>query len=124
MLKLGDFLPVPAPRYMPEQDTVLAFCSPVYGPLEHVLPTMEINVPASMIIRCKIFAKAFLEGQVFDKVPPEGVRLLAQPSALMTNPTNPRVSGIIGPLWQHRIGSREQLLKHWQVDRKFLLDGY
>merc|ERR1719215_1095700 len=124
LLQLGDFLPVPAPRYLREQDHVLAFCSPSYAPLGFTLPTIEISVPADMIVRCKVFAKALLEGQVVPGMPPTGARLLAQPSIVLHAPTNPRVAGIVGQLWAKRVGSRAELVRKWGENSRFLLEGY
>ncbi|CAE8700232.1 unnamed protein product, partial [Polarella glacialis] len=122
LLQLGEFLPVPAPRYMPEQDTVLAFASPSYVPLDHMLPTVEVDVPADTIFRYKVLAKALLEGQVIPGFP--SVNLLARPSLVLHAPTNPRVAGIVSPLWQNKVGSRAQLIERWAVDSRFLLEGF
>lgn len=123
LLQIGDFLPVPAPRYLPDQDTVMAFCSPVYSPLGYKLPTIEISVPSNMIFRYKVFAKALLEGEVLSNFPPKGARLLAQPGMVLHAPTNVRVSGVVSPLWTSRVGSRAELAKKWETEPRFLLDG-
>jgi len=123
LVQMGDFLPVPAPRYLPEQDRVMAFCSPTYAPLAFKLPTIEVSVPADMIFRYKVFAKALLEGEVLAGFPPRGARLQAQPSIVMHAPTNPRVQAVVQPLWAARVGSREELRQRWAVDSRFLLPG-
>lgn len=124
LLKLGEFLPVPAPRYLPDQDKVLAFASPSYAALEHVLPTVEVEVPAENIFRYKVFARALLEGEVLAAMPPTEARLLARPPMVLQAPNNPRVLGVVGPLWQARVGSRAELLNKWQKEPRFLLEGY
>jgi len=123
LLQIGDFLPVPAPRYLRDQDTVMAFCSPIYAPLGYKLPTIEISVPSDMIFRYKVFAKALLEGEVIDGFPPKGARLLAQPGLVLHAPTNSRVSSIVSPLWGSRVGSRAELAKKWTEEPRFLLEG-
>lgn len=124
LLKLGEFLAIPAPRYLRDQDSVLAFASPSYAPLEHALPTIELSVPADSIFRYKVFAKALLDGEVFAGVPPPRAQLLAKPAMVLHAPNNPRVMGIVGPLWESRIGSRSELLQRWTEDRRFLIEGY
>jgi len=126
LLRLGEFLAVPAPRYLPEQDSVLAFSSPTYVPLrEHALPTVEVSVPTGSIFRYKVFAKALLEGEVLDGLPPQGAQLLARPSLVLHAPNNPRVLSVVGPLWEHRVGSRAELLRCWREEEpRFLLEGY
>eukprot|EP00931_Biecheleriopsis_adriatica_P017434 TRINITY_DN12523_c0_g2_i3.p1 TRINITY_DN12523_c0_g2~~TRINITY_DN12523_c0_g2_i3.p1 ORF type:complete len:1318 (+),score=361.79 TRINITY_DN12523_c0_g2_i3:45-3998(+) len=124
LLQLGEFLPVPAPRYLPDQDTVLAFASPSYTPLGHSLPTVEVDVPEDVIFRYKVLAKALLEGEVIAGMPPPGAHLLARPALVLQAPTNPRVAGIVTPLWQHRVSSRAQLVERWKKDNRFLLEGY
>lgn len=124
VLNLGDFLPVPAPRYLKEQDDVLAFASPMYAPLDYALPTVEISVPADQIFRYKVFARALLEGEVVPGLPRRGVPLLAKPPLVLQAPNNPRVIGIVGPLWEKRVGSRTELYRRWHEDPRFLLDGY
>lgn len=124
LLKLGEFLAVPAPRYLPQQDTVLAFASPTYAPLAHQLPTVEVDVPIDNVFRYKVLAKALLEGQVIEGLPSAQDNLLARPSIVLHAPTNPRVSGIVGPLWQHKVASRAQLLEMWSNDSRFLLEGF
>lgn len=124
LLKIGDFLPVPAPRYLAEQDSVLAFAQPSYAPLAHSLPTVELEVPADNIFRYKVFAKALLDGEVLEGVPPRDARLLARPAVVLQAASNPRVLGVVGPLWEARIGSRDELAKRWATDHRFLLEGY
>ncbi|CAK0873782.1 unnamed protein product [Prorocentrum cordatum] len=123
LLRLGEFLQVPAPRFLPKQDQVLAFASPKYGPLDFALPTVEVKVAADAIFRYKVFAKALLEGEVIAGVPPAGARLLARPALVLSAPTNPRVAALVGPLWEHRVGSRAELLRRWAEDSRFLLEG-
>lgn len=125
LLRLGEFLPVPAPRYLQDKDDVLAFVSPEYGPLAYKLPTVEVQVPRDQIFRYKVFAKALLDGEVLPgKVPPVGCQLLARSGLVLHAPTNSRVASIVGPLWEHRVGSRAELLRRWEQDSRFLLDGY
>merc|ERR1712060_655297 len=124
LLSIGDFLSVPAPRYLQEQDSVLAFGSPSYTPLAYALPTVELSVPADNIFRYKVFAKALLEGEVLSGFPHPKAQLLARPALVLNAPTNPRVSGIVGPLWEFRVGSRAELLQRWAADSRFLLEGY
>lgn len=124
LLKLGEFLPVPAPRYLTDQDSVLAFAQPSYAALGHSLPTVEIEVPADNIFRYKVFAKALLDGEVLEGVPPRDARLLARPAVVLQAASNPRVLGVVGPLWEARIGSREELGRRWAADHRFLLEGY
>ncbi|CAE7435576.1 DHX37 [Symbiodinium sp. CCMP2456] len=123
LLQLGEFLPVPGPRYLSEQDKVLAFASPLYAPLSYSLPTVEVDVPSESNFRYKVFAKALLEGAVVRGLPSQD-KLLARPSLLLHAPTNPRVSAMVSPLWQFRVGSRRQLITKWRSDRRFLLEGY
>lgn len=123
LLQLGEFLPVPGPRYLSEQDKVLAFASPLYAPLSYSLPTVEVDVPSESNFRYKVFAKALLEGAVVRGLPSQD-KLLARPSLLLHAPTNPRVSAVVSPLWQFRVGSRRQLIAKWRSDRRFLLEGY
>ncbi|CAE7364491.1 DHX37 [Symbiodinium natans] len=113
LLQLGEFLPVPAPRYLSEQDKVLAFASPLYAPLAYSLPTVEVDVPSESNFRYKVFAKALLEGMVVRGLPCQD-KLLARPTLLLHAPTNPRVSAVVSPLWQFRVGSRSQLLAKWR----------
>jgi len=122
--KIGEFLPTPAPRYLPDQDRVMAFASPQYTPLRHQLPTIELEVPADNIFRYKVFAQALLDGHVLQQVPPRDVRLVAKSASLLQAASNPRVLGLVGPLWTARIGSRAELLHHWKQDDRFLLNGY
>jgi len=124
LLQMGEFLAVPAPRYLRDQDSVLAFASPSYAPLMHTLPTIEVDVPAASIFRYKVFAKALLDGEVIPGVPPPRTQLLARPAMVLHAPNNPRVMGIVGPLWENRIGSRTELLQRWSQDRRFLIEGY
>jgi len=124
LLRLGDFLAVPAPRYLKDQDKVLAFASPRYSALDYSLPTVEVPVPSDSIFRYKVFAKALLEGEVLPGFPGHAAQLLARPTLVLHAPTNPRVSGLVGPLWEHKVGSRTELLEHWTKDSRFLLEGY
>ncbi|CAK9036107.1 unnamed protein product [Durusdinium trenchii] len=117
------FIPVPGPRYLPEQDKVLAFASPSYIPLSYALPTVEVEVPANSIFRYKVFAKALLEGMVVRDLPAQD-KLLAKPTLLLHAPTNPRVSALVSPLWQFKVGSRGELYSRWKHDSRFLLEGY
>lgn len=123
LLNLGEFIPVPGPRYLPEQDKVLAFASPSYTPLSYSLPTVEVEVPVNSIFRYKVFAKALLEGLVIQNLPAKD-KLLAKPTLLLHAPTNPRVSAVVSPLWQFRVGSRSELQERWKRDNRFLLEGY
>ncbi|CAK9036060.1 unnamed protein product [Durusdinium trenchii] len=123
LLSLGEFIPVPGPRYLPEQDKVLAFASPSYIPLSYALPTVEVEVPANSIFRYKVFAKALLEGMVVRDLPAQD-KLLAKPTLLLHAPTNPRVSALVSPLWQFKVGSRGELYSRWKHDSRFLLEGY
>lgn len=125
LLQLGEFLAVPAPRYLKDKDSVLGFASPSYAGLGYTLPTIEVNVPVDSIFRYKVFAKALLEGEVLENFPgSRASSLLARPALVLHSPNNPRVMGIVGPLWEHRIGSRASLLLHWGKNRQFLLEGY
>eukprot|EP00928_Gymnodinium_smaydae_P012466 TRINITY_DN14516_c1_g1_i2.p1 TRINITY_DN14516_c1_g1~~TRINITY_DN14516_c1_g1_i2.p1 ORF type:complete len:1400 (+),score=439.30 TRINITY_DN14516_c1_g1_i2:441-4202(+) len=122
LLRLGEFLAVPAPRYLPEKDQVLAFVSPSYTALDYSLPTVEMDVPTDNIFRYKVFAQALLEGAVLPGIPPKG-DLLARPTLVLQAPNNPRVLGLVGALWEKRVGSRKALLQRWREDPRFLLEG-
>lgn len=124
VLRRGEFLPVPAPRYLREQDQVLSFATPRYQPLDYTLPTVEVAIPADSIFRYKVFAKAFLEGEVIIGIPHDASQLLTRPALVLHAPTNPRVSGILGPLWDHKVGARAELFRRWDEDPFFLLEGY
>eukprot|EP00927_Polykrikos_kofoidii_P034413 TRINITY_DN29210_c0_g1_i1.p1 TRINITY_DN29210_c0_g1~~TRINITY_DN29210_c0_g1_i1.p1 ORF type:complete len:1369 (-),score=352.93 TRINITY_DN29210_c0_g1_i1:131-4192(-) len=124
LLRLGQFLPAPAPRYVKDQDQVMAFVSPSYKQLDFVLPTVEIKVPKDEMLRYKVFARALLEGEVLDGFPPRNVNLLARPSMALQMASNPRVLSFVNPLWEKRVGSRAELIKCWGEDPRFLLEGY
>lgn len=123
LLRLGEYLATPAPRYLPDQDSVLGFCSPKYTPLDLALPTMELEVPKDAIFRYKVFARALLSGEVLRGFPPAGQQLLAKPLLVLHTPNNPRVLGVVGPLWEARVGTRAELLARWKRDERFLLEG-
>merc|ERR1719327_746097 len=93
LLQLGEFLAVPAPRYLKDKDSVLGFASPSYVPLDYTLPTIEVEVPSDSIFRYKVFAKALLDGEVLSGLPAVGLSLLARPSLVLHSPNNPRVMG-------------------------------
>lgn len=116
-------MPIPAPRYLPDQDRVLAFASPTYASLEHVLPTVEVEVPADNVFRYKVFARALLDGEVFAGIPRRGARLLARPAMVLQSPNKPHVLALVQPLFQNRVGSRAELVRRWEKDPHFLLEG-
>eukprot|EP00435_Cladocopium_sp_Y103_P048617 s2293_g14.t1 len=66
---------------------------------------------------------ALLEGLVIQNLPAKD-KLLAKPTLLLHAPTNPRVSAVVSPLWQFRVGSRSELQERWKRDNRFLLEGY
>merc|ERR1712048_383757 len=77
------------------------------------------------IFRYKVFARALLDGEVIEGFPGKCQgQLLARPPLVLQAPNNPRVLGIVSPLWQNRVGSRAELLRKWQNDHRFLLEGY
>merc|ERR1719428_2790513 len=90
VLRLGDFLANPAPRYLPDADRTMGFSSPTYLPLDHSLPTLEVDVPADSIFAYKVFAKALLDGLVFSQLKPFVPFLHARSAVILQAASNPR----------------------------------
>lgn len=97
--------------------------TPKYAPLDLALPTVELTAPPESAFGCRVFAQALLCGRVVQGVPPPQAQLLANPAVVLHAPTNPRVMGIVGPLWEHRVATRAGLLRRWAGDPRFLLEG-
>lgn len=117
LIKKGELLKTPHPRYCPKTDRVVGFAAPVYVPLDYQLPAVEVPLKGDDAVR--IFAKAFLEGKVCTKLTPFVASL--KPEALQ-QVLNLRRDKIVEKLGTKC--SRAECEVEWRTNGRFLLDEY
>eukprot|EP00397_Hematodinium_sp_SG-2012_P004562 GEMP01004574.1.p1 GENE.GEMP01004574.1~~GEMP01004574.1.p1 ORF type:complete len:1212 (+),score=350.82 GEMP01004574.1:134-3637(+) len=121
LIKKGELLKAPAPRYLPESDKVVGFFAPTYAPLDLSLPTIEVALSSSEMSAVRVFAKMLLAGKVCPKLAEFAGCLKpgAQQKLLHGPGSQPFVAKLLG-----KACSRAELEKLWKQDRSFLLDEY
>jgi ATP-dependent RNA helicase DHX37/DHR1 len=117
----------PAPEYDPANDDIICHCSPTFGDFSIPLAPMQISYPKG-VDRARYFARFFLEGRLFAPLAAFADALVSKPT-LMTNKkipvTQAKIMGLIQPLLDHGVYSRQDLIAIWTgSDPKFLLRAY
>lgn len=120
----GELLQTPAPRYMKEKDQVIGFFRPKYTPMDAELPCVETVVAVDDVVGYRTFARAVLDGDVCPKLAEFFPLLLARPTTLLTNATQPRVIELVNLFWDQKINTKAKLMAMWEKDPNFGLESY
>jgi len=121
VFRQGSVLKTPAPRYVSDEDKVIGFFSPVYGPLDLQLPTVQAPLPKDNLTAVRAFAKAFVEGKVLPRLAKYEPLLYGGATSMLNNA--PLKNGFISELFNRAI-SRKELMAIWKTNRKYLLEQY
>jgi ATP-dependent RNA helicase DHX37/DHR1 len=126
----GSLLSLPEPRYVPEEDSVIGFISPTFGPKFWELPVCEITLAKEEAVPW--FARALLEGQITSPSSSKDLfKLLCgyletKPSAVTKSwaKGQPRVINLLNELALADIYTKSSLLQKWKAEPKYLLSSY
>lgn len=112
-------------RYDEDMGKIMCQMSGTFGPQGWQLPLIEMEHPTNEE-GVKIFAKFFLDGQVFPKLKRFVPALLSTPSSVEAfwSKLLPRTEALIKALLSRGIMSRDKLMEIWKNDRHFLLEAY
>ncbi|KAK6640675.1 hypothetical protein RUM44_012372 [Polyplax serrata] len=89
------------------------------------LPTMEIPLTHGLM-SYKLFAKFFLEGEIFPKLKKYVGNLLSSPSVMAKTwaRLQPRTQILLSALVVKKVNTRDQAMNIWKEDPMYLLDAY
>ena len=113
------------PRYDRRSGRVLCHMSPTFGAQSWQLADVELEHPKN-IDGIKIFARAFLEGNVAPELERFVPFLLSPPSSVCAHWANllPMVESLVKALLSRGVMSRDKLIESWHEDRRYLLEAY
>ncbi|KCV73087.1 adenosinetriphosphatase [Fonticula alba] len=125
LCQYSDPLENPPARYVPERDTLVAFCEGLYGPRRWILPVVEIPHPAGLD-RMKLFARHLLEGDVAFGLREHATadRLITKPLVIQKPWTHARSVDFVQALVREKVDSKQALRRIWLRQPKFLLKEY
>ncbi|KAI3659643.1 hypothetical protein MP638_004378 [Amoeboaphelidium occidentale] len=117
-------LETPSPKYNAKEGTIYCSVKPFYGDLRLELPPI-ITKFKSNPIQARWFGRFLLEGQIFKGF--EKYKNELQPhSSVLTkiNFTNSKIIGIVQPLLEKKIETKQQLQAAWNENPNFMLNAY
>eukprot|EP00698_Gefionella_okellyi_P022997 TRINITY_DN7720_c0_g1_i3.p1 TRINITY_DN7720_c0_g1~~TRINITY_DN7720_c0_g1_i3.p1 ORF type:complete len:1069 (+),score=251.26 TRINITY_DN7720_c0_g1_i3:58-3207(+) len=110
----GNPLEDPEPRYDAARGCPVAFFGAEFGPGRWPLPPTEAAFPATLsAVACRVFARALLEGQVFQQLAVFKDHLVAGAASVTRGGTTYRVAALVQPLVKAQIKTKAALLAHW-----------
>jgi len=121
LTRVSHPLPSPAPRYIPQNDCVMAWHDATYGPLQWEIPPVLLPHPDKKE-RAALFALSILDGTVVPKLKEYAKFLVASPS-IISSPemrVHKRIYDLIKTLDTHRVYSKADLVSAWNSDPCFL----
>lgn len=111
----------PVPRYVPQNDCVMAWHEATYGPLQWELPPVLLPHPDKRE-RAALFAISMLDGTVIPRMK-AFLKYFVAPPSIMANSemrVHRRISDLIAKLDSHHIYSKYDLCLAWRSDKQFL----
>lgn len=116
MCKFSKPLESPPPRYDPAADQVKCHVVPTFGPFSWVLKKTDVEYPECNE-KYKIFARAFLDGQVFASLQPYSSEYISSPSILSKewSKIHDHANAILSALIEKRITSKRALKKEFDA---------
>ncbi|XP_043103602.1 probable ATP-dependent RNA helicase DHX37 [Puntigrus tetrazona] len=115
----------PAPWYCPLSGRVKCLQQSTFYRVSWKLPAIEVDYPEGLE-RYKLFAKFFLEGQVYPKIQKFTKCLLSSPSTMLKTwaKLQPRTEALLSALVAEKVDNRTSLEAAWKKDGKCLLSAF
>lgn len=112
---MSEPLESPAPYYDRDRDVVMCYITATFGPHAWPIPATAIEYPTTSM-KYKLFAEAFLNGNVVDSVARFADKLLTKPGILLKPwaRLQPKTISIANVLEAEDICSRRKLVKKLQ----------
>ncbi|CBZ49704.1 putative ATP-dependent helicase [Neospora caninum Liverpool] len=126
LVRVGDFLEIPAPVYDPGRDAVVAWQKPMYTPLSLPLPAVEGELPETHALFYPTVACAFLEGKLFPKLAAFASSLIVAPQTALAGARTSchALREFLLPLETHKLTCRKAFVQMWKEKKGFLLSEY
>uniref|UniRef100_A0A8C2FP25 Activating signal cointegrator 1 complex subunit 3 n=1 Tax=Cyprinus carpio TaxID=7962 RepID=A0A8C2FP25_CYPCA len=115
----------PAPWFCPLSGRVKCHQQSTFYRVSWKLPAIEMDYPEGLE-HYKLFAKFFLEGQVFPKIQQYSRCLLSSPSTMLKTwaKLQPRTEALLTALVSENVNNRTSLEAAWKKDERYLLSAF
>jgi len=113
----------PPPSYNKDNDYIMCYARPYFGPYKWELSPCEIEYPVCPE-KYRYFARFLLEGVIVPELSSFQSSLVVSPTNI-TNMvvTNSITNAILHPIIQKKIDTKQKLIEEWKKDPTFLLEA-